>query len=74
MRVYLATTTDLLEVDVDDDFEPVFASDLQMTSQNIHLLTRLWDVCKAFVDVESDNGLLRAIYSDRGSIVMFDWD
>lgn len=73
MRVYLATTTDLIEVDIDEDFLPVFESDLQMTSQNIHLLTKLWDICEATIENEA-NGQLRAIYSDRGSIVMFDWD
>lgn len=73
MRVYLATTTDLIEVEVDNDFAPAFASDLQMTSQNIHLLTKLWDICEATIDTEA-NGRLRAIYSGKGSIVMFDWD
>lgn len=73
MRVYLATTTDLIEVNIDDDFAPAFASDLQMTSQNIRLLTKLWDTCETTVATEA-NGRLRAIYSDRGNIVMSDWD
>ena len=73
MRVYLASTTDLIEVNIDDDFAPALDSDLQMTSQNIHLLTKLWDVCEAHIATEA-NGQLRAIYSDKGSIVMFDWD
>lgn len=69
MKVHLATATDLIELEIDDDFAPTFASDLQMTSQNIHLLTKLWDLCELAIDTR-----LRAIYSDTGSIVMFDWD
>ena len=74
MRVYLATTTDLIEVEIDEDFLPAFANDLQMTSQNINLLMKLWNVCESLVDIESNDGRLRAIYSDAGNIVMFDWD
>ncbi len=73
MKVYLATTTDLIDVEIDDDFLPAFESDLQMSSQNIHLLTKLWDTCEALVREESC-GILRAIYSAAGSIAMFDWD
>ena len=73
MRVYLATTMELCEVEVSDDFLPVTKSNLSLTRHNIALLSDFWKAC-AEAALRESRGALKAVYSEHKDLIMQDWE
>ncbi len=73
MRVFLATTLELCEVEVSNDFLPVAKSNLPLTRHNIALLSDFWKVCAEAALYES-RGALKAVYSEHKDLIMQDWE
>lgn len=73
MKVYLATTMELYEAEISDDFLPATKSNSSLTRHNIMLLSKFWEACAEAAFYES-RGALKAIYSEHRDLIMHDWE
>lgn len=72
MLVHLATTEEIVRVEIDDKFRPTTNPNLPMTCYNVNLLDNLWKTCENITN-EQLCGQLKAIYSADREMIMFDW-